>query len=196
MLQTIEPSDEALATRVADGDLAAFGTLYDRYAGRTYAWAAHLLGVPEADDVIQEVFVQLWDKAGQFDPARGRFGAWFGAIARHEILRRARRRGRERRFTAAEEIDELLAHTVDPAPSVESRAWIAERDATLAAAVRDLPPDQRRVIVLAYFGGLSQSEIAAATSIPLGTVKKRTRLGLAKLRGALAERGSTRASAG
>jgi len=196
VLQTIEPSDEALAGRVAGGDVGAFAALYDRYAARVYAWAAHLLGVAEADDVVQEVFLRLWDRAHQFDPARGRFVAWFGAVARHEIIARARRRGREQRIVAAEEIEELLAHTADPAPSVESRAWSAQRDAALAAAVRDLPVEQRRVIVLAYFGGLSQSEIAAAIATPLGTVKKRTRLALQKLRNAIAEHGSTRASAG
>lgn len=196
VLQSIEPSDEALAARVTGGDVAAFAALYDRHVAKVYAWAAHLLGPGEADDVTQEVFLRLWDKAGQFDPARGRFGAWFGAIARHQILARGRRRGREQRILAAEEIEELLAQTADPSPSTESRAWIAERDAALVAAVRGLPPEQRRVIALAYFGGLSQSEIAATTAIPLGTVKKRTRLALAKLRGAVAEHGSTRASAG
>ena len=114
MLETIEPHDEALAARVAGGDIGAFATLYDRYADRVYAWAAHLLGSGEADDVVQEVFFRMWDKAAQFDPARGRFGAWFGAIARHEILGRGRRRGREQRIVAAEEIDELLARTADP----------------------------------------------------------------------------------
>jgi len=196
MLETIEPHDEALAARVAGGDIGAFATLYDRYADRVYAWAAHLLGSGEADDVVQEVFFRMWDKAAQFDPARGRFGAWFGAIARHEILGRGRRRGREQRIVAAEEIDELLARTADPAPSLETRASTAERDSALAAAVRDLPAEQRRVIVLAYFGGLSQSEIAAAIAIPLGTVKKRTRLAFAKLRNAVAEHGTTRAGVG
>ncbi|HVR89220.1 MAG TPA: sigma-70 family RNA polymerase sigma factor [Candidatus Limnocylindria bacterium] len=196
MLQSIEPSDEALAARVAAGDVGAFAALYDRHATKVYAWAAHLLGTGEADDVTQEVFFRLWDKARQFDPARGRFGAWFGAIARHQILARGRRRGLERRIVAAEEIEELLAQTADPSPSVELRAWTAQRDAALIAAVRGLPVEQRRVIALAYFGGLSQSEIAAAVAIPLGTVKKRTRLALAKLRSAVAENGSTRASAG
>ena len=196
MLQTIEPSDEALVARVAGGDIVAFASLYDRYATRVYAWAAHLLGPSEADDVLQEVFLRLWNKAATFDAARGRFAAWFGAIARHEILARARRVTREKRIVAAEEIDELLAEHPDPAPSVESRAWANERDAALVHAVRALPAEQRRVIVLAYFGGLSQSDIAAATGTPLGTVKKRTRLALQKLRRAVAQVGSAGASAG
>ena len=196
MLRSIEPSDEALAERIGDGEITAFGALYDRYASRVYAWAARILGPGEADDATQEVFLRLWDRASQFDPSRGRFGAWFAAVARHEIIGRARRRGRERRVIASEEIDELLAQAPDPRLSVEARAWMGERDAALAAAVRDLPVEQRRVIVMAYFGGLSQSEIAAVISAPLGTVKKRTSLALAKLRRAVAEHGSARASEG
>ena len=196
MLRSIEPSDEALAERVGEGDIEAFATLYDRYARRVYAWAIRILGPGDADDASQEVFLRLWDRASQFDPARGGFGAWFAAVSRHEIIRRARRRGRERLVVASEEIDELLASTPDPRASVETRAWVTERDTALAAAVRELPAEQRRVIVMAYFGGLSQSEIAAAISAPLGTVKKRTSLALAKLRRAVAELGSARAREG
>jgi len=196
MLRSIEPSDEALAERVGEGDIEAFATLYDRYARRVYAWAMRILGPGDADDASQEVFLRLWDRASQFDPARGGFGAWFAAVSRHEIIRRARRRGRERLVVASEEIDELLASTPDPRASVETRAWVTERDTALAAAVRELPAEQRRVIVMAYFGGLSQSEIAAAISAPLGTVKKRTSLALAKLRRAVAEMGSARAREG
>src|SRR5713101_3090861 len=196
MLQAIGTSDEALVARVADGDIAAFATLYDRYARRTHTWATHLLGASEADDVTQEVFIKLWDKAGTFDSARGRFGAWFGAVARHQILARARRVTLERRVVAAQEIDQLLADHPDPEPSVEARAWTSERDAALVAAIRELPAEQRRVIVMAYYAGLSQSDIAASTDTPLGTVKKRTRLALQKLRRAVADHGSERANAG
>jgi RNA polymerase sigma-70 factor, ECF subfamily len=196
VLQSIEPSDEALALRVADGDMGAFATLYDRHATRVYAWAAQLLGADEADDVTQEVFMRLWHKAPQFDPARGRFAAWFVAVARHAIAARGRKRSLESRIIAVEEIGDLLASAPDPRPSVEALVWTAERDAALAAAVRDLPAEQRRVIVMAYFGGLSQSEIAKAVATPLGTVKQRTRLALAKLRRAVAEHGSARAGSG
>src|SRR2546428_1815109 len=134
MLQTIEPSDEALVARVASGDVGAFAALYDRYGTRVYAWAAHLLGVGEADDVAQDVFLKLWHRATMFDPSRGRFAPWFGAVARHQILARARRLGRERRVVAAEEIDELLAAIPDPSPSLESIVWTTERDGVLVAA--------------------------------------------------------------
>jgi len=196
MLRSIEPSDEALAERVGEGDIEAFATLYDRYARRVHAWAMRILGPGDADDASQEVFLRLWDRASQFDPTRWAFGAWFAAVSHHEIIRRPRRRGRERLVVASEEIDELLASTPDPRASVETLVWVGERDSALAAAVRELPTEQRRVIVMAYFGGLSQSEIAAAISAPLGTVKKRTSLALAKLRRAVAEQGSAHAREG
>jgi RNA polymerase sigma-70 factor (ECF subfamily) len=187
MLRSIEPSDEVLAERVVERDLDAFATLYQRYAPRVFTWAARTLGPGEAEDVSQDVFLRLWDRAAQFDPARGRFGAWFAAVTRNEIVGRLRRRTREQRILASEELDELLSGAADGAPAPDTRAWMTDRDATLAAAVRELPLEQRRVIVMAYFGGLSQSEIAAALAAPLGTVKKRTSLALAKLRHAVVD---------
>ena len=182
-----DPTDEALAARVATGDVAAFGLLYDRYARPIYALAAHLLGQADAEEIAQEVFLRLWHKAGQFDPARGAFGAWFMAIARHRVLAELATRGRHRQFAAAEAIDDLLAQTSDPAADVEEQAWRRESGDAALRAVERLPEEQRRVIVLAYFGGLSQSAIARHLDLPLGTVKKRTRLGLQKLRAALAD---------
>jgi RNA polymerase sigma-70 factor, ECF subfamily len=187
MLHTIEPSDEALARRVSDRDLDAFATLYDRYAPRVFTWAARTLGTSDAEDVTQDVFLRLWHRAAQFDPARGRFSAWFAAVARHEVVARLRRRSREHRIFASDEIDALLSSLPDDATPPDQRAWMSERDAALAAAVRSLPAEQRRVIVMAYFGGLSQSEIARAIATPLGTVKKRTSLALAKLRRAVVD---------
>src|SRR5438128_1671029 len=196
MLRRIEPSDEALAQRVAERDIDAFAVLYDRYAPRVFAWAVRTLGPSDADDVTQDVFLRLWDRAGRFDESRGRFGAWFAVVVRHEVIGRLRRRSREHRIATSEDIDELLGAVPDGGSPPEARAWLSERDALLAGAVRALPVEQRRVIVMAYFGGLSQSEIAAALAVPLGTVKKRTSLALAKLRRAIAEHGSAPAREG
>src|SRR3989442_15612096 len=96
-----EHSDEVLVARVARKDIAAFATLYDRYAHRVYAWSAHMVGSAEAEDVVQEAFLRLWDKAGQFDPRRGRFASWFMAVARHEVIRQIRRRGGDQRVLPA-----------------------------------------------------------------------------------------------
>lgn len=177
-----DPSDETLAERVARGDVAAFATLYDRYAHRVYVWAVHLVGTAEAEDVVQEVFARLWGKAAQFDAQRGRFAWWFIAVTRHHLLSQLRRRTLQQRIMAAEEIDRVLADVADQTIGPEELAWSHEQNDVIRHALATLPEEQRRVLVLAYFGGLSQSQIAAHTRTPLGTVKKRTRLALQKLR--------------
>lgn len=185
---TPEPSDEALVARVAHGDLTAFSLLYDRYDRPVYAMAAHLLGSAEAEEVVQETFLRLWRSAAQFNETRGRFAPWLLAIARHEVLARLRRRTREQHLARAEDIDRLIATAPDHAIDVEEQVWRRERGDLILQALNELPPEQRRVLVLAYFGELSQSTIAASLGWPLGTVKKRVRLGLQKLRQALAPR--------
>jgi RNA polymerase sigma-70 factor (ECF subfamily) len=185
---TPEPSDEALVTLVAHGDLTAFSLLYDRYDRPVYAMAAHLLGSAEAEEVVQETFLRLWRSAAQFDETRGRCAPWLLAIARHEVLTRLRRRTREQRLALADDIDRLLATAPDHAIDVEEQVWRRERGDLILQALNELPPEQRRVLVLAYFGELSQATIAASLGCPLGTVKKRVRLGLQKLRQQLAPR--------
>lgn len=182
----MDPPDEALVARVAEGDVAAFAALYDRYALRVYAWSAHLVGTAEAEDVVQEVFLRLWDKAAQFDARRGRFSSWFMAIARHHLMRQLQTRSAQQRLGAADEIERVLADAVAPGPALEDLAVSRESAAAVLVSLAMLPVEQRRVLVLSYFAGLSQSAIAKVTGAPLGTVKKRTRLGLQKLRERLA----------
>src|SRR3990170_719940 len=165
-----DPSDETLAERVARGDVSAFATLYDRYAQRVYAWATHVVGTAEAEDVVQEVFARLWGKAAQFDAHRGRFAWWFIAVARHHLLSQLRRRTLQQRILAADEIDRVLADVADRTAGPEDIAWSHEQTDVIRGALATLPEEQRRVLVLAYFGGLSQSQIAAHTGTPLGTV--------------------------
>jgi RNA polymerase sigma-70 factor (ECF subfamily) len=184
-IQSAAP-DAALVGRLADGDLVAFGALYDRYARDIYAAAAHALGRGAAEEVVQDVFVRIWQRASQFDAERGTGSAWIMAIARHRIVDEIRRRGRGP--AAVDTIDELFAGAQDPDADVEEEAWAHEERGEILSAVRELPEEQRRVILLAYFGGLTQSEIAQELGCPLGTVKKRTRLALQKLRASLAER--------
>jgi RNA polymerase sigma-70 factor (ECF subfamily) len=179
-------TDAALVGRLAHGDLVALGALYDRYARDIYAVAAHALGRGAAEEVVQDVFIRVWQRAPQFDAGRGSGGAWIMAIARHRIVDELRRRGR--RGAAVDTIDELLAGAEDPDADVEEQASAHEEREHILEALRELPEEQRRVIVLAYFGGLTQSEIAQELGCPLGTVKKRTRLALQKLRASLAER--------
>jgi RNA polymerase sigma-70 factor (ECF subfamily) len=185
-----DPSDEILAERVARGDVAAFAILYDRYAPRVYAWSAHVLGTAEAEDVVQDVFTRLWNKAAQFDAKRGRFAWWFIAVARHQIGGQLRRRTLRQRIVAADEIDRVIANAPDRGAGPDELAWTHEETEEVRRALGSLPDEQRRVILLAYFAGLSQSEIATLTGTPLGTVKKRTRLAFQKLRDSLSGRGS------
>jgi RNA polymerase sigma factor (sigma-70 family) len=112
-----DPSDEMLAAHVARGDVAAFATLYDRYAHRVYAWASHVVGSTEAEDVVQEVFARLWNKAAQFDANRGRFAWWFGAVVRHHLVAQLRRRTLQQRILAADEIDRVLGQVLEAVDS-------------------------------------------------------------------------------
>jgi RNA polymerase sigma-70 factor (ECF subfamily) len=107
------------------------------------------------------------------------------AIARHHILRELERRGRQRRV-AADDVEAALRSLADPAPTLDERAWASEQERLIGRAIAELPADQRRVLVLGYFFGMTQSEMSRSLDVPLGTVKKRVRLGLRKLRVALA----------
>lgn len=178
-----DATDELLAARMVHGDVGAFGELYDRYVQRLHPWAQHVLGSVEADDALQEVFLHMWQKAAQFEPRRGRFRSWLMAIARHEFSRRLRRGDRARRRAAADQIEDVLAPSPDPTADIAVQ--LDER--RVRDALRLLPAEQRRVLILGYFGGMSQSAIARELDVPLGTVKKRVRLGMRKLRTALGE---------
>ena len=185
--QQSEPSDEALIERVCKQDVTAFSQLYDRYARPIYILAVTTLDRAEAEEIVQEVFLRLWHKADQFRPERGPFGAWFMTIARHQVWDVWHRLHREPSL-AAEVIDQLLRESANNAGDIEEEAWSQEVGRAILHALQGLPAEQRRALVLAYFGGLSQSSIAEHLGWPLGTVKKRIRLGLQKLRTALAAR--------
>lgn len=177
-----KPSDESLVERVELQDVAAFSVLYDRHAPAVYALAAHLLSPADAEEITQEVFLRLWNRASQFDPARGYFRAWFMTVARRCVLDKLRRLSLERRVQKASALNVLLSDTLTTLPDVAESAWLRQRQEALLDALRELPDEQRWVITLAYFGGLSHSELAAHLDWPLGTVKKRIRLGMQKLR--------------
>jgi RNA polymerase sigma-70 factor (ECF subfamily) len=183
---SLDNSDAVLAAGVANGDVAAWSSLYDRYAPSVYAFAAHMLGRDHAEDVVQDAFLRLWHRADRFDPERGSFSAWFYTVVRNRIRDELRHRRREERLLVASDADDLLAETPIPGVDVDEVIAQRERGQAVLRALQSLPPDQRRVLVLAYFGaGLSQASIADYLGCPLGTVKKRTRLGLQKLRNLL-----------
>jgi RNA polymerase sigma-70 factor, ECF subfamily len=175
--------DARLVERLSRGDVSAFEALYDRHAREVFVLAVHLLGHNDAEEIVQDVFLKLWQRAGQFDPGRGSFTAWFMTIARHRVFDELKRR--RNAVAVAEAVDDLLESIPDPGPDLDERASLAERRSAVLAAVRKLPDEQRRALVLAYFGGLSQAAIADSLDVPLGTVKTRLRLAVDKLRASL-----------
>lgn len=176
------PSDERkLLSRVAARDAAALRTVYDRHAGKAMAIALRILrSQQEAEEIVQEVFLEVWKRAAEFDVERGTISSWIASIARSRSIDRLRSRGTADR-TAASLAAEPPPQTPTPLEDVEQRIW---RD-KVGAALNELPDEQRAVLEQAYFEGLTQREIAERTGQPLGTVKTRVRLALEKLQSLL-----------
>jgi RNA polymerase sigma-70 factor (ECF subfamily) len=173
----------ALITRIAAGDRDAFSRFYDLLAPTAFGLIRRVLRDPEAAaEVLQEVFWQVWREAPQYDSRRGSPEAWLVMRAKTRAIDRLRSiRRRDRTFVAP--VDESVTQRAgEPA---ENPAVVAEDRGLVQMALAQLPEPQRRVIELAFFDGLTQSEIATRLGEPLGTVKTRARLGLERLRGAL-----------
>lgn len=174
--------------RVQAGDTGAFGSLFDRHSARALAVAGavcHDRG--RTEDAVQEGFLTIWRSRGSYKPGRGSFRAWAMTIVRHRALDSARAEASGTRPT--EVTAERSAPTAAPG-SVQDDAIERSQAAALRESLRDLPDAQAEVIVLAFFGQLSHSEIAAELALPRGTVKGRMRLGLEKLRDAAEASGS------
>ena len=176
-------SSTALIAAIAAGDRDAFSRFYDLTAPMAFGLIRRVLRDPEAAaEVLQEVFWQVWQDAPRYDPKRGSPEAWLVMRAKTRAIDRLRSiRRRDRTFVAP--VDESVAQRrEDQAPNP---AVVAEDRGLIQTALAQLPEPQRRVIELAFFEGLTQSEIAARLGEPLGTVKTRARLGLDRLRGVL-----------
>jgi RNA polymerase sigma-70 factor (ECF subfamily) len=178
-------TDAELLRRMGAGDERALGELYDRWSSRVYALVFRLLrDRDDAEDVVEEVFWQAWRQAARYEQARGSASAWLIAIARTRALDRLRSASRRREAPLADERAEGAAPVAPVAaadgPAVQVDA--AERRTRVLAALAELPAEQREALELAYYEGLSQTEIADRTGQPLGTIKTRTRLALRKLR--------------
>ena len=172
-------SDSRLLQRVAGGDRDAFTELYQRFARPVFAMAVQQLGDNgRAEEAAQETFAAVWRSARSYRPERGSASAWLYAVARHAIIDRARQR-RE----PVVEVPEEASTEAGPAEQAEG-SWLTWR---VHSALEQLPERERAVLELAYWSGLSQSEIAEFLNIPLGTVKTRTRAALHRLSGALEE---------
>lgn len=175
-------SDEALLDQIAGGDQAAFEALYLRYADLVYSVALRVVadqGI--AQDVAQEVFLRIWRHPSLFDVTRGRFVSWLMSVARNRAVDEVRSRGRRRLREVtppAGADDPADPQAVDPQMAAQLSA---EREA-IRGGIATLPQEQRVAIELAYFGGMTQQEIASVLDTPLGTVKTRIRLAMKKLR--------------
>jgi len=171
--------DSALVAAIASGDRESLGRLYDRYGSQLLALARRFVGDRgESEDLLHDVFVEVWLQARQYEPARGTVHAWLATRVRSRAL------------------DRLRALRAAPSESLERCAELSEPGATddlllgpdrglVRRALASLPPEQRRVLELGYFEGLSSSQIAARVDAPIGTVKSRVAAAFAKLRSAL-----------
>jgi len=194
-----QPSDADLLAWLAAGDPGALTLLYRRYAPVVYSLALRMLGnQQQAEEVVQDVFVKLWRQPQSYDASRGRFINWLLGVTHHRTIDelRSRKRHQLHQVTEAEQAGSegtpILAELPDQAPDLGEQAWLNVQRQAVRAALLALPPEQREALELAYFGGYTQSEIAAVLHQPLGTIKTRIRLGIQKLRALLEAQGLTK----
>jgi len=178
--------DSALVERMMAGDEGALAALYDRYSGMLFAMLVRTLRDPQAaEEILQDLFLQLWRGAARFDAHRGSLPAWLMVIGRNRAL--SRLRTREHR-EIPEDIEAFPANAVPSSVNLEDDAERSLLMEKLRSAMATLPAEQREAVELAYFEGMTQTEIAARTGSPLGTVKSRVRSAMQSLKQAFDER--------
>jgi RNA polymerase sigma-70 factor, ECF subfamily len=171
-------SDQALVTAIRSADQGAMAALYDRYSSIVYAVALRVLqDTGAAEDVLQDIFMQLWRNPGAFDASRGNMAAWLAVIARHRAIDALRRRRPET------DIDDVFVSVETDMASEADRSRAMDK---VRGALETMPTPQRSALEMAYFEGLTHTEIAEKTGEPLGTIKTRIRAGLLSLRRVLA----------
>ncbi len=173
--------DVALVTLIARRDERALGALYDRYSRLAFSLAVRIIGDRAlAEEITADSFVSVWRASGSYSAERGRFVAWLMSVVRHRAIDELRRL-RVRPEGSAVELNETLQTTVHP-DGLDDVLDARQRQEVVRSALAGLPAPQREALELAYFGDLTQQEIAAKMGAPLGTIKTRMRLGLLKLR--------------
>lgn len=177
-----EPDDRELVSRMRGGDESALETLYGRYGGLVYTLALRIVGDPElAREVLQDTFLRAWDGRDSYDPARGRVPWWLIGIARNGAIDLLRSRSHQARLRERGSLSSIVA----PAAAGGGAAEAIGLRRTITSALQTLSSVQREAIELAYYGGLTQTQIARHLSEPLGTIKSRTRDAMERLRQAL-----------
>lgn len=171
-----------LLQQIGKGDRRSFEQLYDRFSGVLFSTAYRVLNNQEAaEDVLQDVFVQIWEKAPLYDPLRGKPLTWAVTLTRNKSIDRLRSTQRRNRLRDEVEQESLSFEQFDDKSSVDA-VDAMEKGAMVRAAIAKLSPDQRQAIELAFFSGLTQTEIAERLGEPLGTIKARIRRGMMKLK--------------
>lgn len=171
--------DAALLDAVLRGDDEALGALYRRYGGACFALARRILDDNHlAEDVVQQVFTALWKGSG-FDVRRGALSTWLMSVTHHKAIDVLRREAPRRKRLASEQ---ALLEVAVSGPGPDEEAWMRLRAERTRDALKTLPAEQRELLLLAYYGGYTQSEIAGLTGLPLGTVKSRTLAAMRKMR--------------
>ena len=183
------PTDEQLISAISKGEESAIETLYERYHGYAYALAYRILHDPLAsEDIVQDAFLSIWRKASSYQAQNGSVQSWIQAIVRHRAIDKIRASAhRDYQWTPLQADNEQDPPSEEP--DVWEQAWQSEQHRIIHEVMEQIPGEQRMVIELAYFGGLTHVEISEQYQIPLGTVKGRMRLGLQKMKALLAERG-------
>ncbi len=177
------PTDATLVARVARQDQSALAELYDRFSGLLLALSRRILNDDaEAEEILQEVFLQVWNQAGRYERSRSSVSTWLVLITRSRSIDRLRSRKVKDRTLQNLKQENPSQHT---SPTGPGSVLLGQRRKRLRHEMGELPREQRQVLELAFFRGMTQSEIAADTGIPLGTVKTRTLLAMKKLRNAL-----------
>ena len=190
MLDLSPIADEQLVEKVANGDALALEALYDRYVRQCFGLALRMVGEPAlAEEVVQEVFTKFWTKPANYSAEKGKFASWLLSLVHHRCIDELRRKSRTTISIEHPEAGSILDREPSKEMDLGDQAILKEEQLVVRNALREIAPNQRQVIELAYFKGLSQSEIATKLNQPLGTVKTRTRQGLKHLRELLATRG-------
>jgi len=178
-------ADRAAMRRMARGDADALAEVYDRHARLLYSLALRIMRLqPDAEDVLQDVFAQVWRQASRYDASRGTVVGWLVTLTRSRSLDRLRRSRSRPQTTDDEQAAQELA---DGSPGIDLTLVSEQQASAVRAALEALPENQRVPLELAYYEGLSQSEIAERLGTPLGTIKTRMRQALLRLRDAVAE---------
>ncbi len=179
-------ADEELMPLIGEKDPEAFEVFYDRHGGAAYSLAYRMVGErAAAEDIAQEAFISIWRSGARFDRTRGSVRSWMLSIVRNRAIDALRSRAGKAPKLGFD--DDAILEQRPAAERTEEEAMRREVASEVRGALGELPGEQSKVIELAYFGGFSQSEISRMLGVPLGTVKGRMRLGLAKIRGELAE---------